>query len=288
MENATDALKMAAAVLIFVGALSLAILGFTKAKQAATAVLEKSDHQQYYSTENIRISNNRLVGIETVIPTLYSYFKEGYTILFYTGDHDENYDLVTNIKPLTLYYSEALPEDLAQSTMLNEQDTRATANFDADNNNVNEIYSRAVYGIDVKDETKRREPWLNDELNAKLFIQSLINNLGPTDPDAPSYDRSRATDIHTPNVLNGTKLFFSFDGFDGLTTRLGSSLSRATDALFVERIGAYNTITDYDSDEDLMDDSSVIEFSNNEVIQNDEGVQKRVIQYIYIGKRNNS
>ena len=35
MENAVDALKMAAAVLIFVGALSLAIIGFTKARQAA-------------------------------------------------------------------------------------------------------------------------------------------------------------------------------------------------------------------------------------------------------------
>ena len=35
MENASEALKMAAAVLIFIGALSIAIVGFTKAKQSA-------------------------------------------------------------------------------------------------------------------------------------------------------------------------------------------------------------------------------------------------------------
>ena len=33
MDNATDALKMAAAILIFVGAISLAIFGFTRAQQ---------------------------------------------------------------------------------------------------------------------------------------------------------------------------------------------------------------------------------------------------------------
>ena len=277
MENSTDALKMAAAVLIFVGAISLAIFGFTKAREAATAIMEKSDNQQYYSTDNIRVSEDRLVGIETVIPTLYSYFKEGYTVLFYTGEANENYELTGNIKPLTLYYSEALPSRLSQSTLLNETDRAYEETYNGKN------YPRAIYGIDANDEDTRQEPWLHDELHAKMFIQSLINNT----PEISTYDMSRKVSA-LYNSIDNNKLTMNFDKFDGLTRRVGqtqngkTSLSLATDALFVERIGTYNTVS---NEGNTTDDSSIIEFSNNEVIQNDEGTQKRVIQYIYVGKR---
>ena len=272
MENATDALKMAAAVLIFVGALSFAIMGFTRAQQTATTILEKSDNQEYYSTENVRVSNNRLVGIETIIPTLYSYFKEGYTVLFYTGTANANHDLTGDIKPLTLYYSESLPSRLALSTITNQTDTSYMVTYNGKN------YSRAIYGIDANDEDTRQEPWLHDELHAKMFIQSLINNT----PSTSTYDMSRPKSVYV-NKLQNNKLTLNFDNFNGLTRTLGTgSLSKATDALFIERIGVYNLVT---NEGNTSDDSSVIEFSNNEIMQNEEGTQKRVIQYIYIGKK---
>ena len=272
MDNITDALKMAAAIFIFIGGISLAIFGFTRAKQAATSILEKSDNQDYYSTEGIRVSKNRLVGIETVIPTLYSYFKEGYTVLFYTGEADENHELISDIKPLTLYYSESLPSRLVLSTIRNEEDLSYRAAYDGKN------YSRAIYGIDANDEDTRQEPWLHDELHAKMFIQSLINNT----PTTSTYDMSRAVSVSL-NKLQNNKLIMNFDGFNGLTRTLGTgSLAKATDALFIERTGVYNLTTKESS---TIEDSSVIEFSNNETIQNEEGTQKRVIQYIYIGKR---
>ncbi len=271
MENATDALKMAAAILIFIGAISLSIFAFTKAREAAGAILEKSDDQEYYSTDNIVISKNRLVGIETIVPTLYSYYKEGYTVLFYTGKADENNDLIENIKPLTLYYSESLPSRLASSTLLNKYDISYQTTYDGKN------YSRAIFGIDADDENTRQEPWLHDELHAKNFIQSFINNT----PETSTYDMSRPKSVDI-NDLTDNKLKLNYDKFDGLTRKLGSSLAQATDALFIERIGAYNTIA---REDDTIDDSSILEFSNNEITQNDEGTQKRVIQYIYIGKR---
>ncbi len=272
MDNATDALKMAAAILIFVGAISLAIFGFTRAQQAATSILKKSDNLDYYNTENIRVSKNRLVGIETVIPTLYSYFKEGYTVLFYTGEADENHELISDIKPLTLYYSESLPSRLALSTIRNEDDRSFQATYNGKN------YSRAIYGVDANDEDTRQEPWLHDELHAKMFMQSLINNT----PETSTYDMSRSVSVNF-NKLQNNKLILNFDNFDGLTRTLGTgSLSRATDALFIERVGIYNFTT---NEGNTTEDSSVIEFTNNEIIQNEEGTQKRVIQYIYIGKR---
>lgn len=276
MENASDALKMAAAVLIFVGALTLAIFGFTKAREAATAILIKSDNQQYYNTENIRVSEERVVGIETIIPTLYSYFKEGYTVLFYEGNVDENYELTGDIKPITLYYTEALPSRLASSKILNKEDIRYQETYNGAN------YPRAIYGFDANDEDTRQEPWLHDELHAKMFIKSFISN----DPTYSTYDMSRA--IKAGNTLIGNKLTMNFSFHGGLIDKLGSPLSNATNALFIERIGTYNMVTSVDevaNTFNTINDSSVIEFSNNEVIQNDEGIQKRVIQYVYIGNK---
>ena len=86
-----------------------------------------------------------------------------------------------------------------------------------------------------------------------MFIQSLINNT----PDKSTYDMSRATSVKL-NKLQDNKLILNFDGFDGLTRKLGTgSLSKATDALFIERIGVYNLVTNEGSTDE---DSSVIEF----------------------------
>lgn len=272
MENATDALKMAAAMLIFIGALSLALFGFTRATQTASSILSKSK-VEYYNTENIRVSENRIVGIETIIPTLYSYFKEGYTIVFYSGSVDENKDLVSNISPLTLYYSEALPSRLVLSTLRNDGDSAYRTTYDGQN------ISRAIYGIDANDEDTRQEPWLHDEIHAKYFIQSLINNA----PEMSVYDMSRKKSVAI-NKQEDNKLTLKFDFNGGLTNRLGSSMSNATNAMFIERVGTYNQVI-YEGDQTASVDSSVIEFSNNEVMQNNEGTQKRVIQYIYIGNK---
>ena len=55
---------------------------------------------------------------------------------------------------------------------------------------------------------------------------------------------------------------------------------QATKARFIERSGTYNLTTNV-SDNTTVD-SSVISFSNNQTIANDEGTQKRVIQYILV------
>ncbi len=277
MENASDALKMAVAVFIFVLAISVAIFAFTKERQAATAILNRSNIK-YYNTDNIRISNDRIVGIETVIPTLYSYFKEGYTILFYKGKVNENEELVENITPLTLYYSESDSTHLADSRLVYKEDKKYA-----------DTVKRAIYGFDVDDENTRQEPWLNDELHAKDFIKSFINNTF-VDTGAPSYTFVRSKFRGSLNSVDDNKLTINFSAGNFYTEIGARSLSVATNAKFIERTGIYNEISNaYEVDDRLtLDsgiDSSVIEFSNNETIQNNEGVQKRVIQYIYIGNK---
>lgn len=88
MENAVEGLKMAGSVLLFVIALSVAILAFTQSREAIDAVLKYSDRESlmiendsrfYYLKSN---DTQRYVGKETIIPTIYRVYHENYKIVF--------------------------------------------------------------------------------------------------------------------------------------------------------------------------------------------------------------
>ncbi|MBP3255932.1 MAG: hypothetical protein J6M60_05540 [Clostridia bacterium] len=88
MENASDALLMAFGVLVFVIALTVAITSFSQAREVSELVIYNSDSTNFYEYEEVSVgaSRSRIVGIETIIPTLYRYSKENYTVLFRVGD----------------------------------------------------------------------------------------------------------------------------------------------------------------------------------------------------------
>ena len=81
MENATDALKMAAAVLIFVLALSISINAFGEARRASQVILDYRDREYDY-TYITSGTTQRQVGLETIIPSIYKAYKENYKIIF--------------------------------------------------------------------------------------------------------------------------------------------------------------------------------------------------------------
>ena len=88
MENASEALKLAASVLVFVMAITVTIALFTQARETSEIVLQSSDVTSYYDyqdyTKKDRVYENRIVGLETIIPTLYKYNKEnGYPQMMY-------------------------------------------------------------------------------------------------------------------------------------------------------------------------------------------------------------
>ena len=82
MENATDALKIAFAAMIFVMALSIAIAMFSQLNDVSKVVLSSSDVTSFYEYEQTTNQQNRIVGLATIIPTIYKYYKENFTILF--------------------------------------------------------------------------------------------------------------------------------------------------------------------------------------------------------------
>ena len=84
MENAMDALKIAAGVLMFVLALTISISCFSKANESVTAIVNMRDRDTKIIYDNIKPSNSltRIVGIETIVPTMYKTYEENIEIYF--------------------------------------------------------------------------------------------------------------------------------------------------------------------------------------------------------------
>ena len=286
MENATDALKMAAAVLIFVGALSLAMMSLTKAKQASQSLIttdEVSCYSYKSSFSNVNFSSVREVGIDTVIPNIYSYYQNFNTILFYTASDST----LSDIKPMVLYYTEALDySNDGSTTQLDKSILRAAK---VENSGISD--GKAIYGLDINDERAREEPWANDSRFYKLFLDSLINCV-----DSPYYTWSRNERISNHNNLGNHQISIKFTY--GNTAYKWKNFSTNNKGRFIERIGRYNYKAIYEANKSQNNDEissrnlvavnnadSQIVFDNGEAIDNEKDTEKMVIQYIYIGQK---
>lgn len=284
MENATDALKMAAAVLIFVGALSLAMMSLTKAKQASQSLIttdEVSCYSYKSSFSNVNFSSVREVGIDTVIPNIYSYYQNFNTILFYTASDST----LSDIKPMVLYYTEALDySNDGSTTQLDKSILRAAK---VENSGISD--GKAIYGLDINDERAREEPWANDSRFYKLFLDSLINCV-----DSPYYTWSRNERISNHNNLGNHQISIKFTY--GNTAYKWKNFATNNKGRFIERIGRYNYKAIYEANTSQNNDEissrnlvavnnadSQIVFDNGEAIDNENDTEKMVIQYIYIG-----
>lgn len=286
MENATDALKMAAAVLIFVGALSLAMMSLTKAKQASQSLIttdEVSCYSYKSSFSDVNFSSVREVGIDTVIPNIYSYYQNFNTILFYTASDST----LSDIKPMVLYYTEALDySNDGSTTQLDKSILRAAK---VENSGISD--GKAIYGLDINDERAREEPWANDSRFYKLFLDSLINCV-----DSPYYTWSRNERISNHNNLGNHQISIKFTY--GNTAYKWKNFATNNKGRFIERIGRYNYKAIYEANTSQNNDEissrnlvavnnadSQIVFDNGEAIDNENDTEKMVIQYIYIGQK---
>lgn len=286
MENATDALKMAAAILLFVGALSLAMISLTKARQASQSLItadEVSSYSYKSNISNVNFKSVREVGIDTVIPNIYSYYQNFNTILFYTASDSS----LSDIKPLVLYYTEAL--DYSNDGSITQLDKSILRASKVEGSGISD--GKAIYGLDINDERAREEPWANDSRYYKLFLDSLINCV-----DSPYYTWSRNERISNHNNVGNHQLSIKFTY--GNTSYKWKNFATNNNGRFIERIGRYNYKAIYDSQtaQDSQDTSSrnlvavnnaesQIVFDNGESIDNENDTEKMVIQYIYIGQK---
>ena len=93
MENAAEALKMAFGVLVFVLALSISVNAFSEARQISQTIINYRDREydttyvdEYsYTDASGNLITQRVVSVETIIPTIYRAYKENYKIIFDFG-----------------------------------------------------------------------------------------------------------------------------------------------------------------------------------------------------------
>lgn len=86
MENAADALKIAFSVLMFVMALTLGMSSFSEANRAVKAIVTQRDRETEYTYVEPSEDLTRIVGIDTVIPTMYQAYRENIAIYFFDTD----------------------------------------------------------------------------------------------------------------------------------------------------------------------------------------------------------
>ena len=282
MENITEALKMAAAILLFVGALSLTIATFTKVRQTSSAVMENSEKNiSFY--DNIDYSSEKIVGLETVVTNCYLYYKNYNTILFYTGHLDSDNKLVID-KKMPLFNTESLPVDDDKTGK-----KKINSNLLINNIDGTDLNRREIYGLDINDERSRKEPWIGTDLKNRDFITSFLKA-----EKTEGYSWSR-TALNTSNIVSDHKLFFSFLYTNYTNGRNFYTENSNSNMKFVERIGTYKY--NYKNDEENSDTKRSSNLSttmqqyvdnDNQVVatleNNEENTQvKKVIQYIYIG-----
>ncbi len=214
MENATEALIMAFSVIIFVIALSVSVLVFSKVREVSDVVVSATDQQpelEDQSTFN-NVINYRIVGMETIIPVLYRYYKEETTIVFLQGAElvyepetgnvtGVNFDHVT---PLRIYNTTGLDiygnpdkENWGASYYKAASDREGSSDADdpdydpvsSDNNPiaVKKFYSykinhrlnsndKEICVIDLADEVARAESWVGNNNKIKEHVKTMITS----------------------------------------------------------------------------------------------------------------
>lgn len=168
MEDAVEALKMAFAVMVLVLGISVAIPAFSRLIGISKVVTASSDVTQIYNYEDFVAdfdSRNRVVGLETIIPTLYKYYKENYTVVF----------LNTDGTPLPLYQSHTPVnlwgegEERYKGTIgkyyTSSTDRSEWAKFD----------NKPVCSFDVDEEVVRNEQWTSTQQDAKKNIDAFLS-----------------------------------------------------------------------------------------------------------------
>ena len=226
MENAVEGLKLAFAVLLLTMALSLTIAFFSKARTTAEMVLKSSDKTAYYDYSRYSVpqdtSGNRIVGYETIIPTLYKYDKERYKVTFKFGTYtynDERKKWEVSINgPLSIYKTLSLRANWNKN-YVNDFDGETTS---TSGHNMN------ICSFDIVEETQRNEPWVGSSEQVKLHLDAIFSGGNYTLPQNPSkylsYSRNPLSNRNNKFIeqIGEIKTISNNDNVDGTESVIGN------------------------------------------------------------------
>ena len=202
MENASEALIMGFSILIFVLALTVAVNSFNQAKDISDIVLYTSDESNYYDYigeynpdgSMPKSEGNRYVGLETIIPTLFKYSKENYTVAFKkasnyyenTGNFSEDWDYYT------IYTTKTNPKNWGSSR--NKRGFGSESSYYkliaskyepkpdfANKHLMYESIAKEIFSFDLDEEELRHEPWVgysttnSKQEQANEFLKAFLD-----------------------------------------------------------------------------------------------------------------
>lgn len=169
MENAVEALKMAFAVILLVLALGLSMTIFSKARETSQLMLKYSEPTEYYEYYDYSKDNeedalgNRIVGIETIIPTLYKYSKERYKVTFKEGTIDTGNTFVNSNGETVQLVNVNITNNLEIYETTTNPDIEWSKSYKNDFDNTGT--SKKICSFDIDEEIKRGECWTADVKN---------------------------------------------------------------------------------------------------------------------------
>ncbi len=173
-DNANQALMISFAILVFVIAMSVTMYMFSTLMTTAETLTFHTDETNFY--DNVAVVGSegieRYVNTETVIPTLYRYYKEHFCVKIYdttgtakTGSTESgpNNPILVQLLDVNL---EGKVENAAKNTRI---DGTKTEYYEADalNRLYNNKSDKLLYMFGV--------PWLGSTEDMKLRVDFLIN-----------------------------------------------------------------------------------------------------------------
>ena len=149
MENASEALRIAGGVLIFVLALSISIYAFTMAREGIDTIAKYSDREFWAEYVEQNNGTRRIVGAESIVPTIYRAYKENIKIEFdflKSGSSKPLYFRLNSVGPATPIYEIDLEKENINDEKVKEYIIRRILFGSGNNrrNNVDSYYDNII------------------------------------------------------------------------------------------------------------------------------------------------
>lgn len=260
-DNANQALMISFAILVFVIAMSVTMYMFSTLMTTAESLTFHTDETNFY--DNVAVVGTegieRYVNTETVIPTLYRYYKEHFCVKIYdTTNTDENGSSTGNpvLVQILDVNLEGKVENAAKNTNLKTGRETNPDNFEADA--VNKIYNnkndKLLYMFGV--------PWLGSTETMKQRVDFFINGsagyINNTYVDYRKHpfhqmiDKTKDSDTGIYYQFKENFISYSYTG-ETMTTEDGDVL--VTGANSKDKIVITYTLVDLRQDEKYTNDS---------------------------------
>lgn len=238
MENAIDAMKITFSIFVFVLALALTVSVVGQARATSEVVFhsnDKTEFYQYITNENIANTKDRVVGIETVIPTIHRYAKEQFAVTIFDrqGNPIVRYDLWT--EGFMSNWNQILKNK-------DKQDSTEKESYEEVSNRLKVVQQQAYKTLNIPEKEFDVEKMIRDLYTVKSYANSSITIGAPWVGDNEKITQRIKADMLGENLTNN------------LITYKGKNLKDYKNNKFIEKFLEITT-----SGETVTDESDSLE-----------------------------